>query len=114
MTREGDDDAPTFDARGLWHPCAVPAASAGAPRGRGGGGVVPNDVRLGVDPTANWGVNDAKKNEDDALDHSSAPAMLLTGPNMGGKSTLLRQAATAAISSRTEARTPSSPTSPCA
>ena len=107
VTREGDDDAPTFDARGLWHPCAVPAASAGAPRGRGGGGVVPNDVRLGVDPTANWGVNDhANDEDDDALDHSSAPAMLLTGPNMGGKSTLLRAMCVAAVLAHAGAMVP--------
>ena len=59
---------------------------------------MPNDVRLGVDPTANWGVNDHANDEDDvALDHSSAPAMLLTGPNMGGKSTLLRAMCVAAV-----------------
>ena len=67
---------------------------------------MPNDVRLGVDPTANWGVNDAKKNEDDALDHSSAPAMLLTGPNMGGKSTLLRAMCVAAVLAHAGAMVP--------
>ena len=107
VTREGDDDAPTFDARGLWHPCAVPAAAAGAPRGRSGGGVVPNDVRLGVDPTANGGVNEHANDEDVyALDHTSAPAMLLTGPNMGGKSTLLRAMCVAAVLAHAGAMVP--------
>jgi len=50
--------------KGLWHPYAV---------GGQGGVAVPNDVDLG-----NNGEHDCPR------------AMLLTGPNMGGKSTLLR------------------------
>lgn len=50
--------------KGLWHPYAL---------GGHGGVAVPNDVDLGNDG-----------------EHDCPRAMLLTGPNMGGKSTLLR------------------------
>jgi len=56
--------------RGLWHPFAL-----------GEGGVpVPNDIALGED-----------------RDCQHARTLLLTGPNMGGKSTLLRAACLAVI-----------------
>ena len=45
---------------------------------------------------------------DVALGGADAPAMLLTGANMGGKSTLLRQAATAAIMAHLGCRVPAS------
>jgi DNA mismatch repair ATPase MutS len=51
-----------WTATGLRHPCAGVAA--------GSGGFVPNDTELGG---------------------AAPPFLLLTGPNMGGKSTLLRQ-----------------------
>lgn len=57
-----EGQAPSLHASGLRHPCA--------PAGMGHGGFVPNDTTLGND---------------------KAPFLLLTGPNMGGKSTLLRQ-----------------------
>ena len=44
---------------------------------------IPNDLRLGGTPDPNGGTND---NDNDA-----ARLLLLSGPNMGGKSTLLRQ-----------------------
>ncbi|KAK9846574.1 hypothetical protein WJX81_006840 [Elliptochloris bilobata] len=58
-----------MDLEALWHPCA---------RAGSGGAVVPNDLRLGT---------------------SAHPerALLLTGPNMGGKSTLLRAACVAVV-----------------
>eukprot|EP01018_Ginkgo_biloba_P024021 Gb_18995 [translate_table: standard] len=57
--------------KGLWHPYAV---------GGQGGQSVPNDVELGGEGA-----------------HNCPRAMLLTGPNMGGKSTLLRATCLAVI-----------------
>mgnify|MGYP001009312251 CR=1 FL=1 len=67
---------PFFYAKGLRHPCLSKKGSS----------FVPNDIVLGKDPTAR-------------KDESASPkdAILLTGPNMGGKSTLLRQVCVAAI-----------------
>ena len=58
-----------LDVQGLWHPCAVAPA---------GGCIVPNDLALGS---------------------GACPgrALLLTGPNMGGKSTLLRATCLAVV-----------------
>lgn len=55
--------APFFRARGLRHATHIQLSQAAA--------FVPNDIDLGV---------------------TDAPFMLLTGPNTGGKSTLMRQA----------------------
>jgi DNA mismatch repair protein MSH6 len=78
-------DAPVFEACALWNPCAVASAAAAGVRTRAGEGLdkaVPNDVSLG-------GVDeDGNKRE---------TAVLLTGPNMGGKSTLLRAACVAVV-----------------
>jgi DNA mismatch repair protein MSH6 len=76
-------DAPVFEARALWNPCAVASAAAAGVRTRAGlDKAVPNDVSLG-------GVDeDGNKRE---------TAVLLTGPNMGGKSTLLRAACVAVV-----------------
>ncbi|CAO2194423.1 unnamed protein product [Urochloa humidicola] len=59
-----DDDTPTFNARNLGHPI-LRSDSLGK------GSFVSNDVKIGGPGNANF--------------------ILLTGPNMGGKSTLLRQ-----------------------
>lgn len=59
-----------FEADQLRHPCAFMTSAAGA--------FVANDVVLGGDTGA-------------------APFLLLTGPNMGGKSTLLRQVCLAVV-----------------
>lgn len=56
--------SPILKIRGLWHPYAV---------GQNGGSFVPNDLFLGEDSTG-----------------CHPRTLLLTGPNMGGKSTLLR------------------------
>lgn len=61
----------TLQMKGLWHPYAV---------GENGGGVVPNDIFLGQDTKG-----------------ICPRALLLTGPNMGGKSTLLRATCLAVI-----------------
>ncbi len=68
----GADGGAVTDLRGLWHPLV---------------GGVPNDVRLGVpaDGAA------------DGADETAARTLLLTGPNMGGKSTLLRATCLAVI-----------------
>lgn len=64
-----DEGGPVFDMKSLWHPCAVAGAASS---------IVPNDLSLG--------------NQDDA-----ARSLLLTGPNMGGKSTILRATCCATI-----------------
>ncbi|KAH9551678.1 hypothetical protein CY35_09G025900 [Sphagnum magellanicum] len=68
--KEAEQVAPWFDAKGLRHPTLGDTFA-------GGTSFVPNDVKLG------------------GTSHS--PFMLLTGPNMGGKSTLLRQVCLAVI-----------------
>lgn len=61
---------PVFCAKGLCHPAGI---------GGSGGTFVPNDVILGGD---------------------TAPFVVLTGPNMGGKSTLMRQVCLAAVAAQ--------------
>ena len=64
-----------LELREARHPCIAKTFS--------GNGFIPNDTLLGTDG------NDSKKEL--ATSQPSAHTMLLTGPNMGGKSTLLRQ-----------------------
>ncbi|GLT98512.1 hypothetical protein SLE2022_160140 [Rubroshorea leprosula] len=64
---------PILKIKGLWHPFAL---------GENGGLPVPNDILLG---------------EGEDADGYHARALLLTGPNMGGKSTLLRATCLAVI-----------------
>lgn len=61
-----------MDIKGLWHPCAVSRVAGDA--------VVPNDLALGSQQQ-----------------NGLARALLLTGPNMGGKSTLLRATCLAVV-----------------
>ncbi|GJP57943.1 hypothetical protein CLOP_g20647 [Closterium sp. NIES-67] len=95
----------TFHARGLWHPFAV----------GGGGVVVPNDVLLGGMAARAVGGGCAGAGASGASAAAGAAGaagadgggsssvsvfprtVLLTGPNMGGKSTLLRATCVAAI-----------------
>lgn len=74
---ESSDEVPVFKASALRHPAGI--------GGYGPGGFVPNNVHLGGD---------------------SAPFMLLTGPNMGGKSTIMRQVCLATIASQIGAWVP--------
>ncbi|KAG2440549.1 hypothetical protein HYH02_010133 [Chlamydomonas schloesseri] len=65
-----------LDAVALRHPAGI--------SGRNNGAFVPNDVRLGGSGSGDDG-------------SAAPPFILLSGPNMGGKSTLLRQTCLAAI-----------------
>lgn len=73
----GGDAAAAFEARELRHPASVPGA---------GGTFVPNDVSMGGP--------------------GHAPFVVLTGPNMGGKSTLMRQICLAAVAAQVGAWVP--------
>ncbi|XP_050271725.1 DNA mismatch repair protein MSH7 [Quercus robur] len=71
ITMGQETRGPTLKVKGLWHPFAL-AENGGVP--------VPNDIILGED-----------------TDDYHARTLLLTGPNMGGKSTLLRATCLAVI-----------------
>ncbi|KAL5729308.1 DNA mismatch repair protein msh7 [Ranunculus cassubicifolius] len=71
MSRQ-ETGGPVLKLKGLWHPYASIGTNSDK--------IVPNDVYLGGDPTG-----------------SGHPTLLLTGPNMGGKSTLLRATCLAVI-----------------
>ncbi|CAL8470971.1 g10513 [Coccomyxa elongata] len=76
VTPQGDQKV--FKAKGLRHPSAGLHLSAGAT-------FIPNDIQLGG---------------------AEAPFIILTGPNMGGKSTLLRQVCLAALMAQVGAWVP--------
>jgi hypothetical protein len=83
------ENGAVLQIEGLWHPYAV---------GGGGGTFVPNDLNLGgLSPgqsaRSGFGVPEPR-------------AMLLTGPNMGGKSTLLRATCIAVIMAQLGCRVP--------
>ncbi|XP_044147978.1 DNA mismatch repair protein Msh6 [Bufo gargarizans] len=65
-----DDITPFLELRGSRHPCITKTFF--------GDDFIPNDIVIGC--------------KDEEGDESSAHCVLVTGPNMGGKSTLLRQA----------------------
>jgi len=82
---------PLLDAKALWNPCAQP--------GGGTGTYVKNDVRLGGGDAASEAATTSTTTSgvEQAAAAAAATSMLLTGPNMGGKSTLLRGACVAAL-----------------
>ncbi|KAK6328175.1 hypothetical protein J4Q44_G00001530 [Coregonus suidteri] len=69
------DDSPSaafLDLRGSRHPCVTKTFF--------GDDFIPNDIAIGC-----------PGNVEEGLDKGRAPCVLVTGPNMGGKSTLMRQ-----------------------
>ncbi|EFJ45822.1 hypothetical protein VOLCADRAFT_105835 [Volvox carteri f. nagariensis] len=72
-TGDSEPSGATFDAVAMRHPAGI--------SGRNNGAFVPNDVRLGRGGSCG----------------GAPPFILLSGPNMGGKSTLLRQVCLATV-----------------
>ncbi|XP_013386030.1 DNA mismatch repair protein Msh6 [Lingula anatina] len=70
-----DQDQPFLELREARHPCISATFS--------GGDFIPNDTVIGC--------HDDNAMETDGIDHSDSSIVLVTGPNMGGKSTLMRQ-----------------------
>ncbi|RAL37216.1 hypothetical protein DM860_004138 [Cuscuta australis] len=70
---ESRHEGPVLEMKGLWHPYALSGDTCGMP--------VPNDLQLGGGETG----------------QRNGHTLLLTGPNMGGKSTLLRATCLAVI-----------------
>lgn len=66
-----EDDAPFIDLKGSRHPCVTKTFF--------GDDFIPNDIHVGCPGGS------------DTDEESSASCVLVTGPNMGGKSTLMRQ-----------------------
>ncbi|KAK7902181.1 hypothetical protein WMY93_018950 [Mugilogobius chulae] len=72
LPEDGDKSAPFIDLLGSRHPCVTKTFF--------GDDFIPNDIHVGCPSSS---VGDEEK--------SSASCVLVTGPNMGGKSTLMRQ-----------------------
>ncbi|KAK0138401.1 DNA mismatch repair protein Msh6 [Merluccius polli] len=72
LPKDGDDQsAPFLDLRGSRHPCVTKTFF--------GDDFIPNDIAISC------------PGEEEAQAGGHAPCVLVTGPNMGGKSTLMRQ-----------------------
>lgn len=71
---DGSHSAPFLDLRGSRHPCVTKTFF--------GDDFIPNDIFIGCPCDEGEAQDDAK---------ALAPCVLVTGPNMGGKSTLMRQ-----------------------
>ena len=95
-----EGESPFFRADRLRHPCVGSLAAGNA--------FVPNDVRLGgaADRRTGEGVEGVEGVEPNTSKSRSPPLTLLTGPNMGGKSTLLRQVCLAAVMAHVGADVP--------
>lgn len=87
------DGGAVLEMEDLWHPCAVAGALSGGGGANGGAAIIPNDLFLGRG--AGGGP-------------SGPRAVLLTGPNMGGKSTLLRAACVSVVLAQCGAMVPCS------
>lgn len=70
----GPHSSPFLDLRGSRHPCVTKTYF--------GDDFIPNDICIGC-PSSEEEGSESKK--------ALAPCVLVTGPNMGGKSTLMRQ-----------------------
>lgn len=81
--------------QGFWNPMCVPATATGASVAS----VVPNDMTLGGEPPSDSAASGAA---------GTPRAMLLTGPNMGGKSTAMRCVAICAILAQSGCMVPAS------
>uniref|UniRef100_A0A8C6I186 DNA mismatch repair protein n=1 Tax=Mus spicilegus TaxID=10103 RepID=A0A8C6I186_MUSSI len=71
----GEDTHPFLEFKGSRHPCITKTFF--------GDDFIPNDILIGC--------------EEEAREHGKAYCVLVTGPNMGGKSTLIRQAGLLAV-----------------
>lgn len=74
LSGDGSQSRPFLDLRGSRHPCVTKTFF--------GDDFIPNDIFIACS-----GAEDDDEEDDKAL----APCVLVTGPNMGGKSTLMRQ-----------------------
>ena len=93
------DTKPFLTAERMRHPCVaiLPAGDA----------FVPNDVNLGGFASHSGGKESAESMEtEQTVTQTHPPLVLLTGPNMGGKSTLLRQICLCAVMAHVGADVP--------
>lgn len=74
----GSQSRPFLDLRGSRHPCVTKTFF--------GDDFIPNDIFIGCP---------GSEEDDDDDGKALAPCVLVTGPNMGGKSTLMRQVSVA-------------------
>ena len=94
----GEDARPYLRAEKLRHPCVAALPS--------GASFVPNDTALGEGRDRGRDQGGVEGQDSVASGSGSAPFLMLTGPNMGGKSTLLRQVCLAALMAHVGADVP--------
>lgn len=73
LPEDNNQSAPFLDLRGSRHPCVTKTFF--------GDDFIPNDISIGCPGSE----------EEEGEEKGQAPCVLVTGPNMGGKSTLMRQ-----------------------